>query len=144
MNSGSTLARRSRRTGNGGCGWARGADVEQVQRNAGAVLDRLPVGVLIARDGRALYANRTLLELIGYRDFAEFQAANGLSKMFRDRDPPGMATEDAGAVAIVKADGQILSVDGHAQVIRWDGAPGDLDRASPLAGSGAEGENARR
>src|SRR6202042_2330131 len=44
----------------------------------------------------------------------------------RDRDPPGMAAEDVGAVAIVKADGQILSVDGHAQVIGWDGAPATL------------------
>jgi PAS domain S-box-containing protein len=103
-----------------------GADDDEVRRNAGAVLDRLPVGALVARDGRALYANRTLLELIGYRDFAEFQAANALSGMFRDRDPQGMAAEDVGAVAIVRADGQILSVDGHAQVISWDGAPATL------------------
>ena len=105
---------------------ARGADDDEVRRNANAVLDRLPVGALVARDGQALYANRTLLELIGYRDFAEFQAANALSKMFRDRDPQGMAAEDVGAVAIVRADGQILSVDGHAQVIAWDGAPATL------------------
>ncbi|MGH6799132.1 MAG: PAS domain S-box protein, partial [Roseiarcus sp.] len=110
----------------GELGPARGADDDEVQRNAGAVLDRLPAGVLIARDGRALYANRTLLALIGYRNFAEFQAANGLSRMFRDRDPQEMAAEDAGAVAIVRADGQILSVDGHAQVIGWDGAPATL------------------
>ena len=105
---------------------ARGADSDEVRRNAGAVLDRLPVGALVARDGRAVYANRTLLELAGYRDFAEFQAANALSRMFRDRDPQGMAAEDVGAVAIVRADGQILSVDGHAQVISWDGAPATL------------------
>ena len=103
-----------------------GADGDEVRRNAGAVLDRLPVGALVTRDGRALYANRTLLELIGYRDFAEFQAANALSGMFRDRDPQAMAAEDVGAVAIVRADGQILSVDGHAQVISWDGAPATL------------------
>jgi PAS domain S-box-containing protein len=105
---------------------ARGAPDDEVRRNAGAVLDRLPVGALVARDGQALYANRTLLELIGYRDFAEFQAANALSKMFRDRDPQAMAAEDVGAVAIVRADGQILSVDGHAQAISWDGAPATL------------------
>ena len=105
---------------------ARGADGDEVQRNAAAVLDRLPVGALIARDGRALYANRTLLDLVGYRDFAEFQAANALSRMFRDRDPQAMTAEDVGAVAIVRADGQILSVDGHAQVISWDGAPATL------------------
>ena len=103
-----------------------GAAGVEVQRNAGAVLARLPVGVLIARDGQALYANRTLLDLVGYRDFAEFQAANALAGMFRDRDPQAMRAEDAGAVAIVRADGEILSVDGHAQVISWDGAPATL------------------
>jgi PAS domain S-box-containing protein len=46
--------------------------------------------------------------------------------MFRDRDPQAMAAEDVGAVAIVREDGQILSVDGHAQVISWDGAPATL------------------
>ena len=104
----------------------RGADDDGVRRNASAVLDRLPVGALVARDGRALYANRTLLELTGYRDFAEFQAANALSRMFRDRDPRSIAAEDVDAVAIVRADGQVLSVDGHAQVIGWDGAPATL------------------
>ena len=103
-----------------------GAAGVELQRNAGVVLARLPVGVLIARDGQALYANRTLLDLVGYRDFAEFQAANALAGMFRDRDPQAMRAEDAGAVAIVRADGEILSVDGHAQVISWDGAPATL------------------
>jgi PAS domain S-box-containing protein len=118
-------------------GPARGADGEpgQVQRNAGAVLDRLPVGVLITRDGRALYANRTLLDLVGFRGFAEFQAANALSRMFRDRDPQAMAAEDVSAVAIVRADGQILSVDGHAQVISWDGAPATLIALRRLLGA---------
>ena len=110
----------------GGAVAARGAADDEVRRNAGAVLDRLPVGALVARDGQALYANRTLLELIGYRDFAEFQAANALSRMFRDRDPQAMTAEDVGAVAIVRADGQVLSVDGHAQAISWDGAPATL------------------
>ena len=55
--------------------------------------------------------------------------------MFRDRDPQRMAAEDAGSVAIVRADGQILSVDGRAQAIGWDGAPATLIalRRSPEA-----------
>jgi len=107
-------------------GPAHASDEGKLQGAASAILNRLPVGVLVARDGRALYANRTLLDLVGYRDFAEFQAANALSGMFRDRDPRGMTAEDVGAVAIVRADGEILSVDGHAQVISWDGAPATL------------------
>ena len=102
-----------------------GADDEAVQRNAGSVLDRLPIGALVARDARALYANRTLLDLLGYRDFAAFQAADGLTTMFRGRDPQ-MTTADSGAVPIVRADGLTLSVDGHAQAIVWDGAPATL------------------
>jgi PAS domain S-box-containing protein len=105
---------------------ARGADDEEIQRNASAVLDRLPIGVLIIRDALPLYANQTLLDLIGYRNFAEFEAANGLAAMFRDRDPQEIAAEDAGSVAIVRADGQILLVDGRAQAIGWDGAPATL------------------
>jgi PAS domain S-box-containing protein len=105
---------------------AGGAGDDEVRRNAGAVLGRLPIGVLVARDARPLYANRTLLDLIGYRDFAEFEAANGLAAMFRDRDPQRMASDDAGSVEIVRADGQILLVDGRAQAIGWDGAPATL------------------
>ena len=37
-----------------------------------------------------------------------------------------MAIEDAGSVEIVRADGQILFVDGRAQAIGWDGAPATL------------------
>ncbi len=112
-----------------------GADEEEVRRNAGALLDRLPIGVLIARDARPLYANRTLLDLIGYRDFAEFEVANGFAAMFGDRDSERMAVEDSGSVAMVRADGQILSVDGRAQAIGWDGAPATLIalRRSPEA-----------
>jgi PAS domain S-box-containing protein len=102
-----------------------GADDEAVQRNAGSVLDRLPIGALVARSARALYANRTLLDLVGYRDFAAFQAADGLTTMFRGRDPQ-MTAADSGSVPIVRADGQMLSLDGHAQAIVWDGAPATL------------------
>jgi len=108
-----------------------GAAAEEVRRNAGAVLDRLPIGVLVARDARALYVNRTLLDLVGYRDFAHFQASEGLTAMFCGRDPQAMTTEDAGAVPIVRADGQTLSVDGHAQAIGWDGAPATLIALRP-------------
>ena len=109
-------------------GPTRGAGADEVQRNACAILDRLPSGLLVVREGHALYANRTLVDLLGYRDFAEFQAANALTTMFRDREPQAAPAEEAGlgAVAIMRADGQVLSVDGHAQAIGWDGAPATL------------------
>ena len=94
--------------------------------------------------GSALYANRTLLELIGYRDFAEFQVANGLSRMFRDRDP--QADGSRGRRRGRDRQG------GRAEPVRrrpragdrLGRRAGDADRAAPLAGSRAAGQNARR
>ncbi len=99
---------------------------DPVWRNAAGVLDRLPVGVAVARDGLALYANHTLLALLGYCDFEHFQSADGFAAMFRDHDPDAMSAEGGGSLSIVREDGQPLRVDGHAQAIIWDGAPATL------------------
>ena len=95
-----------------------------LHRNASAILDRLPIGVLVVRDARALYANHTLLALVGYRDFAHFESAGGLTAMFRGRDPNDFS-QDA-ALAVVRSDGRPVAVDGRAQAIAWDDAPATL------------------
>ena len=103
-----------------------GADDDTVRRNAGAMLDRLPLGLLVARDARALYLNRTLLDLLGYSDIAHFQAADGLAAIFRGRDPQSMSPQDGDALWIVRSDGQPLAAEGHAQAIVWDDGPATL------------------
>jgi PAS domain S-box-containing protein len=101
-------------------------DDDPVGRNAAGVLDRLPFGVLVARDARALYLNNTLLALLGYNDFEHFETADGLAAMFRGRDPHSISAERGGALSIVRTDGKVVAVDGHAQAIIWDGAPATL------------------
>jgi hypothetical protein len=106
-----------------------GAPVESagpLSRNAAGILDRLPIGVMFARDARALYLNHTLLDLLGYRDFAHFDASNGLMTMFEGRDPRAISASDSGAVPIRRADGRPVAVDGHAQAVTWDGLPATL------------------
>ena len=100
-------------------------------RNAMGLLDRLPVGVLVARDARVLYLNRTLLDLLGYRDFEHFDGANGLAMMFRGHDPESVSVEDRSALSIVKADGGTLAVEGHALAVFWDDAPATLFSLRP-------------
>jgi PAS domain S-box-containing protein len=97
-----------------------------VRRNAWAILDRLPIGVLVARDAQALYLNRTLLDLLGYRDFEHFSASKRLAAMFRGHDPQAVSTKQSGVLEIVRTDGESLAVDGHAQAVNWDGAPATL------------------
>jgi len=95
--------------------------------NAEALLDLLPVGAMVLRGGEPLYLNRTLLELVGYGDFGEFRAADGLKRMFRGRDAQTLAESgEGGAIPLVAAGGELIAVDALAEAIEWDGAPAIL------------------
>ncbi len=72
-------------------------DVPIVARAANgerAVLDRLPLGVVVHRGEKILYANRTLLDWIGLANADELDLAGGLSRLFA----PGLdfSSQDAG------------------------------------------------
>lgn len=47
-----------------------------------AVLDRLPLGIVVHRGEKILYANRTLLDWVGFRTTGELDDAGGLSRLF--------------------------------------------------------------
>ena len=92
-----------------------------------ALVDLLPIGILIARGGEPLYCNRTLLDLLGYRDFAEFRARSGLSRMFDGRPPELVAPPgENGALTLTLADGDTIPVDGQIRIVDWGGAPAAL------------------
>ena len=90
------------------------------ERNAAAVLERLPVGIVVSRFNVPIYANRTLLELLDYSDIDAFHAAGGLDRLFRGRAP------DSGAAQIETRDGEVLPVDARVQAVDWDGQPATL------------------
>ncbi|HXZ17733.1 MAG TPA: histidine kinase dimerization/phospho-acceptor domain-containing protein [Roseiarcus sp.] len=102
-----------------------------VLRNALTLLDRLPIGVLVARDAQPLYLNLTLLTLLGYRDLEHFESSEGLTAMFRGDDRPTLPDADDSAFSIYAADGRARAVEGRAQVIVWDGAPATLMMLRP-------------
>ncbi|MGD1037636.1 MAG: ATP-binding protein [Roseiarcus sp.] len=100
---------------------------EATLRNACALLDRLPIGAIVLRGGEPLYLNQTMLDLVGYRDFAAFRAADGLTHMFRGRDVQTLAeASEGGAMPLVTAGGELIAVDGQVQSIQWDDAPATL------------------
>ncbi|WP_281800232.1 PAS domain-containing sensor histidine kinase [Methylocystis echinoides] len=91
--------------------------------SAVSILDCLPVGVLIARGAGTLFANQTLLDYLGYRDIAAFEAEGGLARMFFGR-PPG--DQGARPAAVQAVDGEALDVDVHLQTVDWEGSPATL------------------
>lgn len=97
---------------------------ERRQRVANAhaeILDRLPIAVLVNRDETALYANRTLLDLLDYADLDDLTAAGGVSKLIR-----GVSHSSDGAMILVDRKGGLISVDGRLSSVSWQGEAATL------------------
>ncbi|HEY0146166.1 MAG TPA: ATP-binding protein, partial [Methylovirgula sp.] len=88
--------------------------------NAAAILDRLPLGILVSRDNVAIYANRTLLDLLGFADEDAFHAAGGMARLFH------LAPNGADVVGVRTASGETLSARARLQATEWDHLPATL------------------
>ena len=92
-----------------------------------ALLDILPVAVLVARDGEPLFANKTLLQLAGYANFDDFRARDGVKAIFRGRAPEALAPGGGvAAIPLATTNDRVLTVDAHVQTTNWRGAPAEL------------------
>jgi PAS domain S-box-containing protein len=85
------------------------------------ILDRLPIAVLVNRDETALYANRTLLDLLDYADLDDLTSAGGVSTLIR-----GLSPSSDGAMILVDRKGGLISVDGRLSSVSWQGEPATL------------------
>jgi signal transduction histidine kinase len=109
-----------------------------------ALLDRLPLGVLIYRHEETrdtiLYANRYLLELSSYQNLHALAALGGLDKLFDEPAAGGLA-EGAGpqSLSIVSRDGVRRPVEGRLVAVPWGGAA-----ALALIVTNGEAEERRR
>jgi len=107
-----------------------------------AMVELLPVGVLVARGTKALYANRTLLDYLGYPDLDALSADGGLARVFLGRLPARAAATSA--VEVQAQDGETLDVDAHVQSIDWSGGPATLiSLRRARANAHTRAENAR-
>lgn len=90
---------------------------------ADALLDHMPVGVLVYRGNALLYANRYFLELSGYDDMAALSAAGGLNALFVEPRADALAS-GAGIekLSITTRGGGKIAVGGRLLTVSWDGA----------------------
>ena len=116
--------------------------VDDAASRAMAVIDLLPVGVLVARGTKALYANRTLLDYLGYPDLDALAADGGLARVFLGRLPARAPATSP--VEVQAQDGETLDVDAHVQSIDWSGGPATLiSLRRARANAHTRAENAR-
>jgi PAS domain S-box-containing protein len=88
------------------------------------LLDRIDTGLMVCREGEAVFLNKTLLDTLGYDSFETFAAAGGVARMFRGRTPESASS--GGAVPVARADGETIALEGRLTTIDWDGAPAML------------------
>ena len=116
--------------------------MDDAASRAMAMVDLLPVGVLVARGTEALYANRTLLDYLGYPDLDALAADGGLARVFLGPLPARAPTTSP--VEVQAQDGETLDVDAHVQSIDWSGGPATLiSLRRARANAHTRAENAR-
>ncbi len=85
------------------------------------LLDRLPVGLVVFRDQRTLFANRALLDLAGYDSLAAFIDAGGVNAIFPD-GAKGWANGTAvggGPLTVRRSDGEPVAVEARLNAVTW-------------------------
>ena len=100
------------------------AEAEGRARSALAeLLESLPLGVLVYREGEALFASRALLDLTGFADLPALRQA-GLAHLFRGLAPSERSSAVATPFAHAEGGTVALLVD-HAHLV-WEGVPAEI------------------
>ena len=115
----------------GGAAGAGGKDFEGLSAIVGAartsngeraLLDRLPLGVVVHRGERVLYANRTALEWIGLPDAEMLEAEGGLNRLFAGIPSldPNAPSEKSSTLAIAGKSGEPIPVEARLISVSWE------------------------
>ncbi|MHA1559256.1 MAG: histidine kinase dimerization/phospho-acceptor domain-containing protein [Alphaproteobacteria bacterium] len=83
------------------------------------LLDRLPVGIVVFREKAVLFANRILLDRLGYASTAAFASAGGVDALFAD-GPADVDDADYRA-ALKSSDGSLVIAESHLYLVPWEG-----------------------
>ncbi|MER2267428.1 ATP-binding protein [Methylobacterium oxalidis] len=90
---------------------------------ARALLDALPVPILVRRDDSLLHANAAFLDLAGFADGPAFQGAGGLARLIL-RPEAGPEPNSSADRLITREDG-VRPVEIARAVLTWQGAPAE-------------------
>jgi PAS domain S-box-containing protein len=88
-----------------------------------AVLDRLPLGVVVHRGETLLYANRTLLDWVGFTNISDLARAGGLGRLFAAAHAGGIDEEGNlnRPVALRSRGGEPIPVEARLLSAPWEG-----------------------
>ncbi len=98
-----------------------------------AVLDRLPLPLLVHSGDRLYHANDEFLAVTGYDSLAQLEAAGGIGALFADGDDDGETDADTGRMLrLVTRGGAEKPVEAHLQSIPWGSSKALLLSLRPM------------
>lgn len=99
--------------------------IETMPTNAAAIFDRLNMGILVMLGGVPTFANRHLLDMLGFSDIDAFHDWGGPERMIH-----GQALDEHGAdgtpMQIETHSGTLIKLNGRMQKTEWNGQPATL------------------
>ncbi|MCA0317227.1 MAG: PAS domain S-box protein [Proteobacteria bacterium] len=105
-----------------------------------ALLDRVPAGLVVHRGNQVLFANRTVLDWIGFADAPALEQAGGIARLFASDRAQGEGND---SVTLTARDGSTIAVDARLTKTTWSGEPAFLfTLRRPEASADAESEAA--
>lgn len=88
-------------------------------------LDALPIGLLVARGDKLVFANRPLLDWLGFADPAALERAGGLRAACAG-GTLDFAPSERRALLLRSVSGEAFTVDAHSARAAWEGAPAEF------------------
>ncbi len=115
-----------------------GARLDQLQPRAlmpdglnAAIIDQIPLALLVHAGDVLIHANPELLRLSGYDDLAGLQASGGIDGLItRSEGDDDMAY---GHILLVRKDDEVMPVSARLQSIRWEGQTALMLAITPVA-----------
>lgn len=90
------------------------------------LLDRLPLGVLIFREKAVMFANRVLLDRLGYPNVAALANAGGVDALFGDALADVEEADATYRVPLVTADRRRINAEARLHIVPWDDGPATM------------------
>lgn len=90
------------------------------------LLDRIPIGLLVYRDRQLLFANRALLDRLGYADADAFTEAGGVDGLFAEAgESPGDSSATC-TIPLRARDGRVFAAEALLHIVPWERGPATM------------------
>lgn len=103
---------------------------DEMLATSDSILNRLPLGLIVSRNRKILFANQSVLDFLGYDDVRAFQDADGIDTLFQpnsEDDPASLEDGDILKHLVITADQQEGHIPQAVRVKMADGTTAAVD-----------------